>query len=242
YANGDTLRAYCDVSLLYDMSDYAHAAFTTKGLWFDARLASYPDSFAVTGLTMDASVIWHWSEEHDTLTVIADGWYDVGDPDVPAYEYRGSGAWRSTVDRPSLAQDPTTGYLYCLCVRCVQGDTSGGPAPSHGWANGEIYCSLSTDGGLNWSVGANLTNTPSPNASPGNCMDEDYPSLAAVVNDTLHIIYVEDKDAGGVVMTAPQEGIWTENPVKYMKVPASLVPPGPPYVPNYYFHVGPPPV
>ena len=239
WANGDTLRCYCDVSLLYDMNDNAHAAFTTKGLWFDARLASYPDSFAVTGLTMDASVIWHWSEEHDAITVIADGWYDVGSPNAPANESRGSGAWRSTCDRPSLGVDPTTGYLYCVYERCVEGDTSGGPVPSHGFANGEIYCSVSTDGGLNWSEGTNLTDTPSPEAIAGACMDEDYPSLARVVNDTLHVIYIEDKDAGGVVMTAPQEGIWTENPVKYQKVPAGLVPPGPPYVPNFEFHVGP---
>jgi hypothetical protein len=184
-------------------------------------------------------MIWHWSEEHDTLTVIADGWYDVGDPDAGANETRGSGAWRSTCDRPSLGQDPVTGYLYCTYVRCTEGDTSGGPIPSHGFANGEIYCSVSTDGGLNWSEPTNLTQTPSPNCASGSCFDEDYASLAEVVNDTLHIFWVEDKDAGGVVQTAPQEGRWTENPVKYQKVPASLVTPGPPFVPNYAFHVGP---
>jgi|GEM_PF-376323 len=243
YADGDTLRAYCDVSLLYDQNDNAHVAFTSKGLWFDARLASHPDSFAVVGMTQDASVIWHWSEEHDSLTVVAKGWYDVGDPDVGANEYRGAGTWRSTVDRPSLGLDPATGYLYCLYTCCMPGDTSGGPIPSHGYANGELFCSVSTDGGLMWSEGTNLTSTPSPDAYPGQCMDEDYASLAAEVNDTLHIIYVEDKDAGGVVMTAPQEGTWTENPVRYQRVPAGLVAPGPPYVGNYWFHVGavPPP-
>jgi hypothetical protein len=239
WANGDTLRCYCDVSLLYDYDDYAHAAFTTRYLGFDARLAANPDSFAISGMSLDASMIWHWSEELDTLTVIADGWYDIGSPNAGANEYRGSGAWRSTVDRPSLGIDPNTGYIYCTYQRCVDGDTSGGPIPSHGFANGEIFCSVSTDGGLNWSQPTNLTNTPSPNAYPGSCMDEDYSSLASVVNDTLHILYVEDKDAGGVVQTAPQEGTWTENPVKYLKVPADLVPPGPPYVPNYTFHVGP---
>ena len=239
YANGDTLRAYCDVSLLYDHNDNAHTVFTTRGLWWDASLCADPDSLYFVEITRDASMIWHWSEQHDTLTVVADGWYDVGDPDTELYAYRGSGAWRSTVDRPSLGLDPETGYLYCVYVRCTQGDTSGGEIPSHGWANGEIYCSVSTDGGLNWSEGTNLTNTPSPNCTPGNCFDEDYPSQTLVINDTLHIIYVEDKDAGGVVMTSPQEGTWTENPVKYLKVPADLVPSGPPYVPNFYFHVGP---
>jgi len=239
YANGDTLRAYCDVNVMYDQNDQAHMTFTTTGLWFDARLAEHPDSFAVVGMTRDASVIWHWSEQHDTLTVVAGGWYDVGDPDAGANEYRGAGAYRSTVDRPSLGQDPVTGYLYCLYIRCTEGDTSGGLLPSHGFANGELYCSVSADGGLNWSQGTNLTNSPSPAASPGQCMDEDYASLAAVVNDTLHIIYVEDKDAGGVVQTAPQEGTWTENPVRYQRVPADLVPPGPPYVTNFSFHVSP---
>jgi len=239
YANGDTLRAYCDVSLLYDYNDYAHVAFTTRYLGFDARLAAPPDSFAIAGMSLDASIIWHWSEEHDTLTVVAEGWYDVGDPDVGANEYRGAGAWRSTVDRPSLGIDPGTGFLYCVYLKNPEGDTSGGPIPSHGFGNGEVYCAVSTDGGLNWSEGTNLTNTPSVNAFPGSCMDEDYPSLARTINDTLHVFYVEDKDAGGVVMTAPQEGTWTENPVKYLKVPADLVPPGPPHVNNYNFHVVP---
>jgi hypothetical protein len=239
YANGDTMRAYCDVSLLYDMNDDAHVAFTTRGFWFDASLYSPPpntasDSFAVVGITLDASVIWHWSEAYDTITVVADGWYVPGDTAGNA----GSGAWRSTVDRPSLGLDPNTGNIYCVYVRCPQGDTSGGPIPGHGWSNGEIYCSVSTDGGLNWSEGTNLTNTPSEDCTMGNCFDEDYPSLAAVVNDTLHVIYIEDKDAGGVVQTAPQEGAWTENPVKYLKVPASEVATTP-LLPNYAFHVSP---
>jgi hypothetical protein len=239
FANGDTLRAYCDVSLLYDQDDYAHVAFTTRGYWFDAGLAEHPDSFAVLGITVDASMIWHWSEEHDSLTIIADGWYLVGDPDAAVNQGRGAGAWRSTCDRPSLGMDPATGYLYCTYVRCPEGDTSGGALASHGFANGEIYCSVSTDGGLNWTAGTNLTQTPSILCTPGNCFDEDYASLAKVVNDTLHLMYVEDKDAGGVVMTAPQEGSWTENPVKYQRVPVDLVPTGPPYVPNYNFHVVP---
>jgi hypothetical protein len=240
WAEGDTLRPFCDVSLLYDQEDFAHIAFTTRGVWkYGPVFGPYPHDSCGVYVTHDASMIWYWSEEHDTLTRVADGWYNVADPDQHFAERRGAGTNRSAVDRPCLSQDPETGYLYCIYVRCTQGDTSGGESPSRGWANGEIYCSVSTDGGLNWSEGTNLTNTPSPNCTPGNCFDEDYPSQTLVVNDTLHIIYVEDKDAGGVVQTAPQEGIWTENPVIYQKVPADLVPPGPPYVFNYYFHVGP---
>jgi hypothetical protein len=241
WANGDTLRAFWDVSLLYDCQDHAHLAFTTKGLWFDARLAAHPDSFAAVGMTRDASVIWHWSEATDSITVIARGWYDVGAPGSPPESYRGAGYTRGTVDRPSLGLDPETGSLYCVYVRCTQGDTSRGPIPSHGWANGEIYGTVSTDGGLNWSQGTNLTNKPSPKCWPNECFDDDYPSLAATVNDTLHLIYIEDKDAGAVVHWQPQEGAWTENPVKYQKVPAALVPPGPPFVSSFDFHVKPKP-
>jgi len=240
WAWGDTLRPFSDVSLLYDQGDFAHLAFTTRGVWkFTPVFGPIPHDSSGVYVTYDASMIWHWSEQHDTLTRIADGWYDVGDPDAGFNEHRGTGNYRSTVDRPCLAEDPETGYLYCIYTRCVQGDTSGGPEPSHGWANGEIYCSASTDGGLNWSEGVNLTNTPSPGCTPGDCFDEDYASQTRVVDDTLHIIYIEDKDAGGVVWTTPQEGVWTENPVIYQKVPADLIPAGPPYVPNFYFHVGP---
>ncbi|MGB3478973.1 MAG: T9SS type A sorting domain-containing protein, partial [bacterium] len=58
----------------------------------------------------------------------------------------------------------------------------------------------------------NLTGTRSPGAGPGACDDEDYMTACPkVVNDSIFVTYVEDKDAGGWPQT---EGVLTENPVR----------------------------
>jgi hypothetical protein len=119
-------------------------------------------------------------------------------------------------DRPSLGIDPTTGFLYCIFVGNPPGDTS-----AEAWPNAEIFATCSENGGLDWSPALNLTNTRSEGCAPGDCEDDDYPSLAEIVDDDLHILYINDKDAGGI----PQlEGSWTLNPVLHLKFPKSSLP------------------
>jgi hypothetical protein len=73
------------------------------------------------------------------------------------------------------------------------------------------------------------------------CLSELTPSMAKLVDDTCHIIYVLDLDAGFVMQ---DEGSWTLNPVKYHKLPVDLIPATPlipqfPYDPDgIRFHVG----
>jgi hypothetical protein len=66
-------------------------------------------------------------------------------------------------------------------------------------------------------------------------MSECFPSLAETVDDSLHIFYMEDKDAGSYVFA---EGISTNNPVWYMAFPKDSVPTTP-LIEQYYFHVRP---
>ena len=57
-----------------------------------------------------------------------------------------------------------------------------------------------------------MTNSRTPGAGPGVCDDEDYMTACPkVVNDSIFITYIEDKDAGAYPHT---EGVATENPVR----------------------------
>jgi hypothetical protein len=196
FSPSDTLRAFVDVSAIYDNNDSLHLAFTLQNVEGDS-------------LFFFASLIAHWSKETGVTIVNSDtliGWHS---------QYA-AGDFKRMADRPSLGIDPATGFLYCVFTANPPGDTSAAAYP-----NGELFVSCSEDGGLNWSPATNLTNTPTPGCTPGNCDDDDYPSLAEIVNDTLHIVYINDLDAGGAVRP---EGSWTLNPVRYLKVPASTLP------------------
>ncbi len=86
--------------------------------------------------------------------------------------------------------------------------------------NLEIYIAVSNDGGNTFSPSVNLTNTKTPGCdglTPGDeCESERDPSMAHVVNDTIHIIYIWDTDAGDAVFG---QGNWTFNPVMYYRIP-----------------------
>jgi hypothetical protein len=196
FSQSDTLRAFVDVSSIYDNNDSLHLAFTLQNVEGDS-------------LFFFASLIAHWSKETGMTIINRDtliGWHS---------QYA-SGDFKRMADRPSLGIDPVTGNLYCVFTGTPPGDTSAAAFP-----NGELFAACSEDGGFNWGPAVNLTNTPTPGCTPGNCDDDDYPSLAEIVNDTLHIIYINDKDAGGAVRP---EGSWTLNRVHYLKIPASTIP------------------
>jgi hypothetical protein len=103
-----------------------------------------------------------------------------------------------------------------------------------GWPSGEIKVSVSTDNGLTWSVGTNITNTVTPSgAPPGQCLSEAWPSMAEKVDGYCHILYVMDYDAGAFMLN---EGAFTFNPMIYHKVSVDDIPTTP-IVDNLPFHV-----
>ena len=201
YTSADTLRAYCDLDAIYDNEDRLHIVF--NAIYFDET----------TGITSGSGAnIYHWSEETG-FSLVANGWFDT----YP-------GVWNRTVSKMNIGEDPETGYLYCTWTQFSSTDVA-----SSGYSNGDIYASVSTDNGASWGEPHNLTRTSTPFAAPGDCRSEHWSSLAKLVNDTLHIIYIEDKDAGGI----PQgEGSWTNNPVRYLQVPASALLEPPDTTPN----------
>ena len=221
-ADADTLRAYTDCCLFFDMYDYCHIAFTTIA-YFSLE----------GGLTYwNASMVWHWSEQFpEEYQIIANAFEPENIIDV--------GGWDFRAQRPSLGEDPETGYLYCMYQEY---DVDSSALSAAGWPSGEIKISVSTDRGENWSEGTNITNTVTPvNAQPGECLSEAWPSMAELVDGFCHIVYVLDYDAGANLQNC---GSITLNPIIYHKVPVDLIPTTPLVpqdVPFHVEHVPPPP-
>ena len=238
WANMDTLRCYTDMNLVFDYNDVLHAFFSTRGYYTLQGTLTWGNGF-----------IWHWDEVNQQCTMVANGWYENG--------FYDPGAWNIYTQRPSAAVDPVSGDIYCMYQRYfnftdsttfmvysdtldfpyLQGDTADWSAAA--FPNGEIWVTKSTDGGISWSEGINVTNTHSPNAAAGECLSELTPSVATQIhNDQLHIFYILDKDAGAVGQT---EGTWTLNDAVYHRVPLDQIPEEPRLPEDYPMHVDPQP-
>ncbi|MFQ5870338.1 MAG: T9SS type A sorting domain-containing protein, partial [Candidatus Zixiibacteriota bacterium] len=176
----------------------------TVGAWWSDLDAvyDYGDDLHVIWNTpirdrLNETLLWHWSEETGITLVAAAKWNS------------NPGAWNRSIAKVSIAVD-SSDNLFALWSQFTEEDTSAG-----GYSNGDLYMSYSTDGGLTWGEPENITNSPSPGCWPGQCDNDHWSSLAEEVDDYLHIVYINDKDAGGIPQS---EGVDTENPVLYLRV------------------------
>jgi len=184
YQPQDTIRASTDLDAVYDLDDNLHI------IWNTPLLVPPPEEGS------GSCLLWHWSEELG-ITLVADGSWD-------SYP----GAWNLTLAKMSIGVEANNN-LFSVWTQFTEEDKS-----ICGWSNGELFMSYSTDKGLRWSTPINLTNSPSPGCWPGECDSDHWSSLAEEVDHYLHIIYINDKDAGAVPLN---EGVDTENPVLYLK-------------------------
>jgi hypothetical protein len=165
--------------------------------------------------------IMHWDDVFGNATTVAEaiGWNNAGVDGARdlwlAYPQISFGDGST-----SCSGESNLDYIYMTY------EQYGGPTPAEandisarGYQNLDIYLTVSTDAGLSWSPPANLTNTKTPgcDGTDGNeCASERDPSLAKLVNDTLHIFYFVDADAGDAVMG---QGTWTFNQALYYRIP-----------------------
>ena len=215
----DTFRLYTDMSLLLDNSDVIHAAFTAIPYY---TLQDCPDwNFG----WIDQAGIWHWSEETHNFSLIASAFYF---PTVNG-QFISDGNWQTNVQRPSLAIDTSTGYLYCSYLQYDSNCTS-----NQGYPMADVVISVSTDNGAHWSVGTNVTRTcPGENIPPPGSMNEREATLAELVTDGhLHLSYVLDHDAGA---SQQGEGTATLNEFMYQRIPVDSIP-ALPLIPNMPIH------
>jgi len=146
--------------------------------------------------------IRHWSQATGE-TVVRNGNWNTN-----------PGGNHLTVGQPSLGYQASANRWWCTWEEFTAADTS-----TEGYANGEIWAAYSGDGGTTWSGARNLTNSPTPGAPPGACADDRYQSLAAVVDDTLRILY-ESSFAGG---SSLQDGSTiTLDTMRYYQTPATV--------------------
>jgi hypothetical protein len=199
----DPERPYTDVAACYDYNDSLHIVWNAA--WWDS----------VNCLTSNDCNLYHWCKEHG-ITMIAEGYWGGTNP----------GAWNQNISKMSVsAKDPIyhpggdldSVFLFVTWTQFDSGDVS-----LSGMSNGDIYATGSNDGGKTWTAGFNLTNTKTPDCTPHTCLSEHWSSMSENMYDgDLHIEYVCDRDAGGVLQF---EGAWTDNPMMYMHVEQFLIP------------------
>jgi len=203
---GANEQAFHDISAAYDYDDSLHLVWTTAG--FDpANPGTYQPGVAR---------IYHWSKEYG-VSVVASKIQEDANP--PAHHINTSKVSVSP-KLPSLHGDST--YLFCIWAQVDSSDQNA----AGDVGNGDIFGSGSFDGGNTWGKVLNLTGTKTPGCAAGDCISEACPSLALNMADAgdLHVEYICDQDAGFGIY---DEGVWTENPVMYMRLPEWVVEAGP---------------
>jgi len=143
------------------------------------------------------------------------------------------GHWSETTGLSTFGFSPDTcaSVNYCLCeakpslgvdadnnLFCVLSEMTSDDVSLGGFSNGELLAIASQDGGATWNAPVNITNSPTPDCAAGDCDSDVWMSMAERVDDYLHIMYIDDGDAGAAWNT---QGTWTENPVLYLAYPAS---------------------
>ena len=224
FAESDVFRPPLDsdVDIVIDYSNQIHVAFSASETHIDQ---SFPES---TDVNLYMTYIWHWSEATDSFSVVADGWIQNPPPSWECY----FGANMLPVGKPQMGIDPYSGNLYILYERNDCEDCSHGPKHP----NTDLWVTVSTDNGLNWSIGTNITDTQTPDCALCECSSEIQASINDIVNDSLHVVYILDKDAG---IYQYDNGFLCESKVVYQKIPIDLIP-SEPLIPQFSIRTGPP--
>ncbi len=185
----DSLWAYTDLDVIFDYNDYIHLIWNAQ--WVTDEGIYY------------RTFLFHYSEETGEITQITakpdSGWFSI------------SGAWNRPICKMNLGVQPGLNNLFATWTQFDTSDVSAG-----GYGNGDIFGSMSMDGGASWETPINITNSQTPGCYPGECDSDHWATLADSVDDFLHIFYTNDKDAGGIPQT---EGTATENPMRYITFP-----------------------
>lgn len=197
YGPPDSLYAYTDLAAIYDYNDNLHIIWNAQ--WLGETVVYYK------------TFLLHYDRDSGVISEITssiDEWIDGCDP----------GVWNRPICKMSLGVSQMENSLVAAYTGFDTSDCSAG-----GYANGDIYMQYSCDNGATWTDPENLTDTQTPGCTPGNCDSENWSSLADKVNEYIHMIYIDDLDAGGIPQT---EGTITTNPVMYYKAEAPECPLG----------------
>lgn len=182
------MEAFADVDGLYDYNDNLHLSYQGQTVDLDE------------GVSYIWGNIMHWSEATGPTVVYTH----------PNSDTCSTVNYCSCMSKMSLGVNPENGNLFALWADLSQNDVS-----AAGYSNGELFAAASVDNGATWLPHVNLTNSHTPGCATGDCDSDIYSSLAEVVDGNLHIMYVDDDDAGA---EWNGEGGWTNNNVLYLTI------------------------
>jgi hypothetical protein len=136
------------------------------------------------------------------------------------------GVWNWSLAKMSIGVDPQSN-LFATFTSWYSTDIA-----VDGCSNGEVFLCYSNDNGATWTLKGDLTNSHTPDCDAGDCDSDHWSSLAEHVDDNLHILYVNDKDAGGIPQS---EGSITDNPLLYLAYPNPVRTQAAPLAPELVF-------
>jgi hypothetical protein len=136
-------------------------------------------------------------------------WNEVHRADVPAASVRHSIGYNSIFAcRPKVGQNPATGELYAVWSEYDTANVE----PVTNLLRPDVWVASSADNGRTWTNATRLTGPDDRGRL--------YVDIAPVVNDTLHLVWMEDLCVG---MNVQGQGPLTDNPVVYMQLPADEI-------------------
>jgi hypothetical protein len=206
YSEDSLWRAYSDLSAVVTSDSDLHIIAPVREL----RDANTYENYK--------SRLVHWSIKHPRASVIEEARYEMRRNNVLC----DCGAWNMYLAKPSVSE--CEGKLYALYTKFGDDVEPGASydCSQQNNANGEIYLSGSDDMGVTWDTGWNISKTRTPNCDSMECASDHWSSMAAYgmpyasARDTLDIMWVNDKDAGGI----PQgEGTWCVNDIMLYRFP-----------------------
>jgi hypothetical protein len=207
YTEDSLWRAYSDLASLWATDGELHIVAAVRELKDANTFENYK------------SRLVHWATPLLKASIIDEARYVVSlAPNRPC----DASVWNLYIAKPSISE--CEGKLYALFTKF--GDDNEPQAlfdcSQSGFINGELYLGGSDDMGATWDTVWNITKTRSPLCDSSLCESDHWSSMArfgmvygdGTVRDTLDIMYINDKDAGGI----PQgEGSWTVNNVMHYR-------------------------
>jgi len=227
----DGFRAYNNLSALLSTSGDLHIVWDASFWPADAY------SGGTTGVYKGK--FFHWSENNPFKTVAHDFNWDQ--------TVCNGGSWQLNATKPSISECNNRFYLLFVQFNDIPGGvtddcaTSSSPGYPTGAANGDLWITLSEDGGATWASAVNITNTYAPDCDPadgwpsGPCASEVWPSMSRFGSNYtgnfsnveiiepdgytdgyyLDVQYIDDPSPGGIIQI---EGTWQETNVKWFRL------------------------
>ncbi len=230
WAAGDTFRFFNATAMVYDNNDNLHIVFTVNRFLEDLSTDTTvrPRVPPVWRVEFMPTYMYHWSSAApDTFSIVADGWwwpivYDGRTPPRWRQEYR------TTIDRMSISV-ATNNELYCAYSQYGNKDSEVDTS-ANGYACANIWVTHSVDNGATWYEPTPVTDTTNnAGAASGSAHSRIWPSMPEVVdNDSLYIMYIDDRSGGSAWIDGQQTGSplandWTQNQVYVTSVARSAI-------------------